>query len=320
VSQGNEVNVGDAASAATPQRGQRDQAVQGRIDLHTHSTASDGVYAPAELVRLAAVERLTCIALTDHDSTVGVDEAQVAGGEAGVEVIGGIELNTDLPGKHGEAHVLGYFVAREQADFQATLSVLREARERRGEHMVERLRAAGLDITWERVRELAHGAVGRPHVAQALIEAGYAENIADAFDRYLMPGTVGYISRYKLSPEDAIRLIRSAYGVPVLAHPAAIPGLEHHVLPSLVAAGLLGLECYYGEYNDATVTRLLALAHVYGLMATGGSDYHGPNIHPTPLGARYVPPAAAEELRATAVHLRAEPPVRFALPQSSGAG
>jgi predicted metal-dependent phosphoesterase TrpH len=301
-------------SAANPHR---DQAIQGHIDLHTHSTASDGVYAPTELVQLAAAARLTCIALTDHDSTAGLAEARAAGSAAGVEVIGGLELNTDLLGKHGEAHVLGYFVDCEQADFQDALTFLREARAQRGQRMVERLRDAGLDITWQRVRELAHGAVGRPHVAQALVEAGYANGIADAFERYLVPGKVGYIARYKLPPEGAVRLIRSAWGVPVLAHPANIPALEERLLPSLIAAGLLGLECYYGEYDDATVTRLLALAQVYGLIPTGGSDYHGPNIHPTPLGARYVPPAAAEELRAVAERLHAEPRVPFALPQAS---
>ncbi|HEY7984606.1 MAG TPA: PHP domain-containing protein [Ktedonobacterales bacterium] len=283
-----------------------------RIDLHTHSTASDGVLAPAELARAARAAGLDVIGLTDHDSTAGVAEAQAAGEQIGLRVVAGIEVNTDLPG--GEAHVLGYFVEHAQAQFQRTLTVLREARALRGERMVARLRAAGLDVSWERVRELAQGAVGRPHVARALIERGYATSVDDAFARWLGRGRPGYVSRMKLAPAEAVRFIRSAWGVPVLAHPAGIADLETSVLPDLVAAGLLGLECYYGQYDDATVRHLLALADARGLIATGGSDYHGPNMHPTPLGGRAVPPAALTALERAAADLRRAPAVPFALP------
>lgn len=300
---------------------------QQRLDLHTHSTASDGVYPPAALVRLASVIGLGGIALTDHDTTDGLDAAMTAGQTVGVEVLPGIEINTDLhtqPGAgHAEAHVLGYCIAREQEAFQSTLRYLREARLRRGERMVERLRAAGLHIDWERVRAYAHGAVGRPHIAQALIEAGYAENMPDAFARYLVPGKPGYVPRLRLTAEDAVRFLRSAYGVPVLAHPAGIPHLEEQVLPSLVGAGLQGLECYYGQYDDVAVARLVALANAYGLIPTGGSDYHGPNIHPTPLGGRYVPANTAALLRETAARNRMEPSVSFTLappPDDAGTG
>jgi predicted metal-dependent phosphoesterase TrpH len=286
---------------------------QQRLDLHTHSTASDGVYTPGDLVRLAAAVGLNCIALTDHDSTEGIDEAIAAGEPIGLSVIPGIEVNTDLPKGQGEAHVLGYFVAREDPAFQETLRFLREARAQRGERIVTSLRAAGVEISWERVREIAHGAVGRPHVAQALIEAGYAENTSGAFERYLVPGKPGYMPRFRLPAEEAIRFIRSAYGVPVLAHPAGIPGLEERLLPSLVAAGLQGLECYYGPYDDATVARLVGLANQHGLIPTGGTDYHGPDIHPTPLGARYVPANAATLLRLAVGRNRAEPPIPFSL-------
>lgn len=278
----------------------RDEApVANTIDLHTHSTASDGLYAPAEVVRLAREAGLSRIGLVDHDTTGGLDEALAAGTEQGVTVVPGVEVNTDLPNKQGEAHMLGYYIEYESPDFQEALTVLREARERRGERMVERLRQQGLDITWERVREIAQGSVGRPHVARALIEKGYATDVSDAFDKWLSPGRPGYIARYKLNPEDAVRLIKSARGVPVLAHPASIPNLESRLLPSLVMVGLQGLECYYGEYDDATVARLLKLADTYGLIPTGGSDYHGPNMHPTPLGGRYVPPSVAERLERT---------------------
>jgi predicted metal-dependent phosphoesterase TrpH len=290
-------------------------AISKRIDLHTHSTASDGLLAPAALVRLAREQGLDLIALTDHDSTAGVAEAQDEGQRVGLEVIGGIEVNTDLSA--GEAHVLGYYVDREQPAFQQTLTTLRDARARRGERMVERLRARGLDISWQRVRELAQGSVGRPHVAKALIEAGYATSVSDAFDRWLSRGRPGYVPRLKLSPADAVRFIRSAWGVPVLAHPAGIPDLATVLLPELVSAGLLGLECYYGEYDDATVRRLVDLTASHRLIATGGSDYHGPNMHPTPLGGRPVPAEAADQLRVAAEELRRAPAPPFAIAASA---
>jgi predicted metal-dependent phosphoesterase TrpH len=289
----------DATSAQPDQPDQPDQLVHNTIDLHTHSTASDGLHSPEELVRLAHDAGLTTIALVDHDTTDGLDAAIAAGEQLGVTVIPGIEVNTDLPGRQGEAHVLGYYLEYERPAFQAVLRALREARARRGERMVERLRELGLNVTWERVRELAQGAVGRPHVARALIERGYASNVSDAFARYLAPGKPAYIPRYKLAPVDAVRLIKSARGVPVLAHPAGIAELRGQVLPELVMAGLQGLECYYGQYDAETVSGLLRLADGYGLIPTGGSDYHGPNMHPTPLGGRYVPESSLDRLRRT---------------------
>jgi predicted metal-dependent phosphoesterase TrpH len=287
------------------------------IDLHTHSTASDGLLSPTELVQRAAAAGLTLIGLTDHDTTAGVGEAQAAGTRLGVTVIPGVEINTDLPNERGEAHVLGYYLDVSQPAFQATLTFLRDAREKRGERMVQRLQEQGIDIAWSRVRKLAQGSIGRPHVARALIEAGYATDVRDAFTRYLVQGKPGYVPRFKLSPEQAIQLIRSAWGVTVLAHPADIMGLADTILPSLLQSGLCGLECYYGQYDDETVAGLLTLANTHGLIATGGSDYHGPNAHPTPLGGRWVPPEAAERLRQASEKLRAGPPTTFILPESA---
>lgn len=283
-----------------------------RIDLHTHSTASDGLLAPAALVRFAREQGLDLIALTDHDTTAGVAEAQTEGARIGLTVIDGIEINTDLP-TGGEAHVLGFYLDASAPEFQATLTALRDARERRGERMVAKLRGQGLDITWERVRELAQGSVGRPHVAKALIERGYARDVPDAFDQWLSRGRPGYEPRLKLSPDNAVRFIRSGRGVPALAHPADVPNLESAVLPAMVAAGMLGLECHYGEYDAATVAHLLDLAAQYHLIPTGGSDYHGPNMHPTPLGGRAVPAEAAAQLRAAADTLRQQPAPPFNL-------
>jgi len=289
-------------------------AVVSTVDLHTHSTASDGLYSPQELVHLARQVGLEVLGLADHDTTAGLPAAMAAGERVGVTVLPAIEINTDLPEKRGEAHVLGYLMDFELPSFQASLSSLREARAQRGERMVERLQALGLDVTWKRVRELAGGAVGRPHVARALVEKGYASSVSDAFDKYIGPGRPAYIPRYKLAPEDAVRLIRSVRGVPVLAHPAYIADLDDRLLPALVAAGLQGLECYYGQYDVEMVARLLRLADTHGLVATGGSDYHGPNMHPTPLGGRYVPPAAVERLRAAATTNHRAPSPSFTLP------
>ena len=288
-----------------------------RIDLHTHSTASDGLFSPTELVQRASEAELTLIGLTDHDTTNGVAEAKAAGAELGVTVIPGVEINTTITDSQGEAHVLGYYLNVDQPAFQATLSFLRDAREKRGKRMVQQLRDQGINVEWSRVRDLAKGTVGRPHVALALIEAGYTADVSDAFARYLTRGKAGYVPRFKLAPQQAIQLIRSAQGVPVLAHPAGITGLAETVLPTLVQVGLLGLECYYGQYDDETVARLLALASQHGLIATGGSDYHGPNIHPTPLGGRWVPPETAEHLRQASERLRADPPTTFSLPEMS---
>jgi len=247
-----------------------------------------------------------------------------AGASLGVEVIPAVEINTDLSGTREEVHILGYFIDYLQPELQASLRYLREARARRGERMVEKLRQLGVNITWERVRQLAGGSVGRPHVARALIEAGYATDIGDAFNRWIGPGRPGYIPRYKLAPDDAVRLVRSAYGVPTLAHPAGIlrhvSAAEAQVIVPLVAAGMQGLECYYGDYDNQTVSHLLELAGKYQLIPTGGSDYHGPNMHPTPLGGRFVPTSALEQLRAQAAANRRQSAQRFVLPPAADPG
>lgn len=285
-----------------------------RIDLHAHSTASDGLYSPSELVRLAHEVHVEILGLVDHDTTDGLEEAIEAGERLGVAIVPGIEVNTELPGGRGDVHILGYYIEYGRPEFQENLRLLRGARERRGRRMVEKLRAAGFEITWERVRELAGDAVGRPHLARALIERGYADSVSDAFEKYLNPGQIGYVPRYKLSATDAIKLIKSARGVPVLAHPANIRDLEAEELPHLSMAGLQGLECYYGQYEPETVEWLLRLARAYGLLPTGGSDYHGPNMHPTPLGSRYMPEEAFERLERTGAFNHKLPVQRFTLP------
>jgi predicted metal-dependent phosphoesterase TrpH len=285
-----------------------------QADLHTHSTASDGLYAPTDLLQKAKGVGLRVLALTDHDSTDGLEEAAAAAHSLDIDFIPGIELNTDVSG--GEVHVLGYFLEYTRPEFQAILQVLRDARVRRGQRMVELLNEEGVNISWERVREIAQGAVGRPHVAKALLEAGYVKSIPEAFDKYIGKGCPAYVPRYKLSPEDAVRLIVSANGLPVIAHPVELPGLEElrNWLPGLVKAGLVGLETYYGPYTEQQEQQLRALAEEYNLIPTGGTDFHGPGIHPTPLGGRYVPYEAVERLKAEAAKRRGHTPPAFELP------
>ncbi len=287
------------------------------VDLHMHSTASDGLYSPTQLMHHVKEAGLRAVALTDHDTTDGVEEASRTAQELDIEFIPGIEINTDVSG--GEVHVLGYFLHYQQPALQHTLKTLRDARVRRGERMVELLNQEGIHITWERVREIAQGTVGRPHVAQTLVEAGYAQSVSDAFDTYIGTGKPAYVPHYKLTPEEAVRLIVSANGLPVIAHPIYLPGLTilRSWLPELKAAGLVGLETYYGPYTQQDEQTLLALAQEFDLIPTGGTDYHGPNIHPTPLGGRYVPYEAVEQLKVEAAKRTGITPPAFTLSQVS---
>ncbi len=284
------------------------------IDLHTHSTASDGIYSPTELLQRAKGIGLRILALTDHDTTGGLDEAAQAAAKLDIDFLPGIEINTDIEG--GEVHVLGYFPEYQRPEFQAILTVLRDARERRGQRMVELLNEHGIHVSWDRVRAIAQGAVGRPHVAKALLEAGYVQTIGEAFDKYIGTGCYAYVPRYRLTPEDAVRLIASANGLPVMAHPVELPGLEElrNWLPGLKEAGMVGLETYYGPYTEEDEQALRALADEYDLIPTGGTDFHGPGIHPTPLGGRHVPYEAVERLKAAAAQRRGKTPPSFQLP------
>jgi len=268
----------------------------GTIDLHTHSTASDGLLTPAQLVALAVERGLRALALTDHDTVAGLPEAGAAATAAGLQFIPGVELSTHVTA--GEVHVLGYFIDPTDPTLSAALAQFRDAREGRAATIVERLTAAGAPITLERVLAFAGGSIGRPHVARALVEAGHATSINDAFERWLVRGRAGYVDRFRLTPPDAVRLICAARGVPVLAHPHSADDLGT-LLPELVAAGLAGIECYYGDYDDLRKREYLALAKRYGLVATGGTDFHGTGVaHRRPLGGTWLPPETVATLAA----------------------
>lgn len=245
-----------------------------RGDLHLHSTASDGTEPPRGVVALAASRGVAVMALTDHDTTAGVAEAQQAGAELGVRVIAGVELSADLPGG-GDAHILGYFASVGDASLQEELHRYRAGREERGRAILDKLARLGMPVSWERVKAIAgEAAVGRPHFARALLEAGFVASTTEAFDLYLHSGGPADAPRRKLPPVEAVRLIRDAGGVAVLAHPRFLPD-PSAALALLTPAGLQGVEVYYKNHDPSEVQRFDALARSFGLIGTGGSDFHG---------------------------------------------
>ena len=243
------------------------------VDLHLHTTASDGRLTPKELINLVARKGLRVVAVTDHDSTEGLDEAlEAAKAFPQLTVIPGIELSTDIPGD--EIHVLAYFVRHKDEELLATLRKFRQGRLERGKGMVEKLREMGLDIEWQRVQEIAgDGAVGRPHVALALMEKGYVSQTNEAFEKYIGRNGPAYVEREKLTPVEAVETITSWGGVAVLAHPAQLLDLDDN-LEELKAAGLVGMEVYYAQYSEERIQELADTAARHGLLPCGGSDYH----------------------------------------------
>lgn len=265
-----------------------------RIDLHTHTTASDGLLSPEALVELARKSGATILAVADHDSTDAVDAAMAAGRKLGVEVIPAVEINTDVDA--AEVHVLGYFVDHQQEWFAAFLRRLRGGRVNRAERMVEKLNALGLRIDIRRVKALAAGAVGRPHVARALVEAGAVRSTEEAFEKYIGRNGPAYVERMKVTPEEAVQVILRAGGIPVLAHPGW--GVKDDMIPPLVDAGLEGLEVYYPDHTPAMVQRYLDLAQRHRLLVTGGTDFHGGDLATkVPPGSQYVPVECVVKLR-----------------------
>ena len=264
------------------------------IDLHAHSLRSDGALPPADLVTRATARSVRILALSDHDTLAGVAEAVAAGAELGVRVIAATELNTES--EWGDAHVLGYFIDPADAALEERLRWLRTKRARRIELMVERLNQLGYAISLERVLEIAQGgALGRPHLAEALLEKGYVPSYEGAFDTILAKSSPAYVARVGLTPLEAVELVRTHGGVPSLAHPGTVVGLEA-LLPKMVAAGLAGIEAYYGEHSPEMTERCLTLARAHDLVPTGGSDFHGRGEHGVDLGAVFVPPETIEML------------------------
>jgi predicted metal-dependent phosphoesterase TrpH len=271
-----------------------------RVDLHIHSSASDGRLSPEEVVRESVRRGLAVIALTDHDTTSGLAPA-LAAAEAspGLRVIPGVELSTDAA--QGEVHILGYFIDYDDGELLARLERMRNSRRERAQAMIARLRDLGVNIEWSRVQEIAgKGSVGRPHLAQAMLEGGYIGSLREAFTSYIGRGGSAYVERRKLTPLAAVELVLRVKGLPVLAHPLTVSDPEAMVI-ELKAAGLVGIEAYYRDYSADDVKRLLGLAERYSLVVTGGSDYHGLDTESeTVIGGVEVPLSAAEHLIALA--------------------
>lgn len=245
-----------------------------KVDLHLHTTASDGLVSPPELVNMAARAGLKVIAVTDHDSVEGIASALAAArGLSGLKVIPGVEISTDVP--QGEIHILGYLIDCHNREFLGELKRLRNSRQVRARGMLAKLADMGINIKWEKVQEIAgDGSIGRPHVALAMLEAGYIISLKEAFLNYIGRDGPAYVEREKMTPSQAVELIIKSGGLPVLAHPADIENLEELIV-ELKKAGLIGIEVYYASYSEKSVTHLASLAKKYGLVATGGSDYHG---------------------------------------------
>jgi predicted metal-dependent phosphoesterase TrpH len=276
------------------------------LDLHLHSTVSDGRLSPSELVRFAHSHGVTTMALSDHDSTDGVDIAQQVGASLGVRVIPSIELSTDLPG--ASIHILGLFLDHTDPEFQSTVRGFRETRLTRAEQMVDALSRIGAPIKLERVFEIAgEGSVGRPHVAQALLEAGHIQAIDEAFDRFIGRGGPAYFEGFRLEPAEGIRLIHSVGGFASWAHPNELDGQAwREFLPAVVAAGIDGLEVYYSkDYGPDIPAAMLEACATHDLIPTVGSDYHGFGTLQVPPGSVASPPDLLERLEARVSRLRA---------------
>ena len=245
-----------------------------RADLHTHSTFSDGVLSPTELIDLAYRRGVRIMALTDHDTIEGLPEAfATAARYPDLTLIPGVEISTDIPGS--EVHVLGHFIDWQDQEFQRRLQQMRQSRLGRARKMVDKLVALGKPVSWDRVQSFAsEGAIGRPHIARALLEAGHVATVNEAFDLYLNRNGPAYVQRERLAPAKVVEMITAANGLPTLAHPRELDGLEE-LLSQLKTAGLIGMEVYYQDYSPEEVERLHAVADRFALIPLGGSDYHG---------------------------------------------
>lgn len=248
------------------------------IDLHLHSTFSDGLCTPEEIVSLGVLSGLQAMCLTDHDTLAGVPRFLAAAQEQGLRAVSGLELSVEVPGK--TVHILGYGCRVDDPAFLAILEQIREGRHRRNVEIIARLMRAGCCITWNDVLACAGEGevVGRPHFAKALVNRGYARSWRDAFKRYLGRGAVAYVERFRLTPEAAVAAIHAAGGVAVFAHPyrSQLDETELNALMTrLIEAGLDGLEVYYDGFTRREIDRLLKWVEQADLIATGGTDFHG---------------------------------------------
>ena len=248
-----------------------------RIDLHLHTTYSDGSLPPAEVLGLAQKAGVSALAITDHDIVDGIPEAIEAGAHLGIEVIPGIEISS----RYGESelHMLGYFLDWQDSELSSRLAELRASRHRRNPRIIEKLNELGLDLTYEEVKALAGTeSIGRPHIARVLMAKGYVRSAKEAFDRYLAEGAAAYVPRDLPEPAEAIAWIRTARGIPVLAHPTWVKESAEGLFAlcdKLKAEGLGGIEVHYSTHKPQQTSQFLQVARRLDLLVTGGSDFHG---------------------------------------------
>ena len=281
------------------------------FDLHTHTTASDGTNSPETNVRLAKEAGLAGIAVTDHDTVAGVAEAVACGKRIGIEVVPGVEISTAADGK--DIHVLGYWIDTTDERFLRRLAGQRNTRDRRNEMILQKLAELGYAVTEEEVLAQAaarpgkDGSVGRPHIASAMVAKGYVGSITEAFDRFLAEGSAAYVNPERIPPEEAVRWILEAGGVPVLAHPGLYG--DDKLVERLIGCGLKGIEVRHADHAPEDEARYGKMAEAFGLIATAGSDFHGERggqIFHAPLGSRRADFETVERLRIVSETIRKE--------------
>lgn len=271
------------------------QRIAAAADLHTHSTASDGLDSPAALVELASERGISVLAIADHDTVSGIPEGLEAAGKHGMRLVPALEFS--VRARRGQTHILGYGIDVNHSELVGELEDLRRGREERGWRIIERLQDLGISLPANaESADRPGGSPGRPHIARGLVEIGAADSVQDAFDRYLATGRPAFVPRRVLPAEHAIELIKAAGGLAVLAHPLSVYELDI-ALPRMIDAGLAGIEAHYGEYSQDQRHSLVDRASSYNLLVTGGSDYHGrPETRGRVLGSVSWPEAALDAL------------------------
>jgi len=299
------------------------EMLKGTIDLHTHTTHSDGSASPEELIALASANRARAVAITDHDTVSAIAEARAVADRVGIEFVAGIEISAEY--SPGTMHVLGYCIDEESTALAVKLDELKKARERRNPQIASRLQSLGIDISYDEVVEVAgNQVVGRPHFARLMINKGYVTSMQEAFDRFLKKGADAYVHKARLSPRDSIALIHEAGGVAVLAHPYQLKLSSYERVDQLVGElaelGLDGIEAVYSRHSADERVSYSKVAAQHGLLITGGSDYHGsykPDISiVTGLGDLHVPyellQAVKDRAAARATQIPVNEPQTFA--------
>ncbi len=277
------------------------------IDLHIHTNCSDGAFTPSEAVEYAVKMKLAAISITDHDSVDGIDEAIRAASSTGLEIIPGIELSSEIgDSAKAEMHILGYHIDYKSEELQNTLNIFKKKRLERAHKIFDKLKKSGIVLKDNSFMEnIGNKAIGRLHFAKALIEEGHVGNISEAFQRYLSPNRPAYVPKYAISASEAVKLVRKMGGIPVMAHPYYVHYSDKNMIRNLINDGLMGIEAWHIKHPENMVKKFLNLAQEFELIATGGSDCHGPYKEEPPImGTVKVPYSVLENLESARQSLR----------------